>query len=402
MGELSPFFRSLPLEEHGLQWVHPRASVAHPLDDRPAVLLWRSIDRTAEELGVDGAAWRRLLEPLLRDGELLLDDTLGPLGWPRAPLAFARFGMRAAWPATWLARAFFRETPARALFAGNAAHSIMPLSHPLTSAFGVIFAMTAHRTDWPVARGGSAAITNALAGVLRSLGGEVRTGVRVRSLADVPPARVCLFDTDPAQLSSIAGEALPAGYRRRLRTGPADGSGAAQSGGRRREATRMPLRHCHLRRPQAALEHRRGPCRLPSRRLDPNDAPYPRHGSSLGLCSPWFGRRRPHAAAAAHPATGSSALRRFGSVAQRYKPPARRRLRRARHLQSAPQWAPGMCCPAPSPGAPAHRLEQPATAALAGRSTAFARAARASAFAASHGLCTAAGVTTIDDTSAVR
>ena len=163
----------------------------------------------------------------------------------------------------------------------------------------------------------------------------------------------------------------------------------------------MPLRHCHLRRPQAALEHRRGPCRLPSRRLDPNDAPYPRHGSGLGLCSPRSDRRRPHAAAAAHPATGSSALRIFGSVAQRDKARARWRLRRAQHLQSAPQWAPGMCCPAPSPEAPAHRLEQPATAALAGRSTAFARAARASAFAASHGLCTAAGVSTIDATSAV-
>ena len=192
-----------------------------------------------------------------------------------------------------------------------------------------------------------------------------------------------------------------AGYRRRLRTGPADGSGAAQSGGRRREATRMPLRHCHLRSRQAALEPHSGPCRLPSRRLDPNDAPYPRHGSGLGLCSPRSDRRRPHAAAAAHPATGSSALRIFGSVAQRDKARARWRLRRAQHLQSAPQWAPGMCCPAPSPEAPAHRLEQPATAALAGRSTAFVRAARASAFAASHGLCTAAGVSTIDATSAV-
>ena len=157
-----------------------------------------------------------------------------------------------------------------------------------------------------------------------------------------------------------------AGYRRRLPTGPADGSGAAQSGGRRREATRMPLRHCHLRSRQAAPGHRRGLCRLFSRRLDPNDAPYPRHGSGLGLCSPRSDRRRPHAAAAAHPATGSSALRIFGSVAQRDKAPARRRLRRAQHLQSAPQWAPGMCCPAPAPGSPAHRLEQPATAALAG------------------------------------
>lgn len=216
MGELSPFFRSLPLAEHGLQWEYPPASVAHPLDDRPAAVLWRSLDRTAEELGVDGAAWRRLLGPLLRDGETLLGDTLGPLSWPRAPLAFARFGMRAAWPATWLARALFREPSARALFAGNAAHSILPLSHPLTSAFGVIFALTGHLTDWPVARGGSVAIADALAGVLRSLGGEVRTGVRVSSLADLPAARVCLFDTDPAQLSAIAGAALPSGYRRRL------------------------------------------------------------------------------------------------------------------------------------------------------------------------------------------
>jgi len=216
MGILSPFFRALPLAEHGLEWIRPGASVAHPLDGAPAVVLWRSLDRTCDELGRDGPAYRRLLAPLLEDPHGLLADLLAPLHVPARPAPVLRFGMRAVWPATWLARAAFRAEPARALWAGCAAHSILPLSHPMTSALGLVFSLTAHVEEWPVARGGSHAITHALAGYLTALGGTIRTGHRVRSTADLPPARVFLFDTDPLQLARIATPVLPAGYARRL------------------------------------------------------------------------------------------------------------------------------------------------------------------------------------------
>ncbi len=217
MGILSPFFRELPLEEHGLTWIRPAASVAHPLDDAPAVMLRRSLDRTSTDLGRDGAAYRRLVAPFLGDPHGFLRDALGPLGIPAHPLRFAHFGMLGLWPASSFARLLFREERARALFAGCAGHSILPLSHPLTSALGLMFAITAHVEDWPVARGGSRAITDALASLLRSLGGRIETGVRVRSTSDLPAARVFLFDTDPVQLSRIAEPVLPARYVRRLR-----------------------------------------------------------------------------------------------------------------------------------------------------------------------------------------
>jgi phytoene dehydrogenase-like protein len=217
MGILSPCFREWPLAEHGLEWIRPGASVAHPRDGAPAVMLWRSLERTWRGLGRDGPRYRRLVAPFLRDPHGLLGDLLGPLQLPAHPLLFVRFGALAAWPATWLAKAAFRDEAARALFAGCAAHSILPLSQPMTSALGLIFTLTAHVEDWPVARGGSIAITRALAGYLGSLGGRIETGRRIRAAADLPPARVYLFDTDPRQLAAIAGPALPAGYVRRLR-----------------------------------------------------------------------------------------------------------------------------------------------------------------------------------------
>lgn len=217
MGILSPFLRRLPLAEHGLDWVRPGASVAHPLDDGPAVLIWRSLERTCEELGRDGNAYRRIIAPFLKDPHGFLADVLGPLRWPSGPLRFAHFGALALWPATWFSRLAFSGEHARALFAGCAGHSVLPLSHPATSALGLIFAITAHVEEWPVARGGSSAIASALAGYLSSLGGEIQTGVRIRSLGDLPRARVFLFDTDPRQLASIAEPVLPPGYVRRLR-----------------------------------------------------------------------------------------------------------------------------------------------------------------------------------------
>jgi phytoene dehydrogenase-like protein len=215
-GILSPFFRSLPLAEHGLVWRFPRASVAHPLDDGPAVMLVRSLEETCRGLGRDGHAWRRLVAPFLADPHALLADAMAPLRVPDHPLLFLRFGLRAAFSANRLARLCFREERTRALFAGLAGHSVLPLEQPLTAAMGVLFAVTAHVVDWPVAEGGSQAIARALVSQLESLGGRIETGRRIERLAEVGDARVVLFDTSPDQLARIAGDALPARYRRRL------------------------------------------------------------------------------------------------------------------------------------------------------------------------------------------
>jgi len=216
MGILSPFFRQLPLEEHGLSWVGPPASVAHPMPEGDAVMLYRSLERTAERLGRDAAAYTRLVQPFLARPHELLADVMAPLRIPAHPIQMIRFGLRAAFSANRLARLAFREAPARALFAGCAGHAILPLSSPLTAALGLLFAVTGHVEDWPVAQGGSRAIPRALASYLESLGGTVQTGRRIERLDELPPARVVLFDTSPEQLSRIAGDALPPGYRRRL------------------------------------------------------------------------------------------------------------------------------------------------------------------------------------------
>jgi len=216
MGILSPFFRQLPLEEHGLVWLRPRASVAHPMDDGPAVMLYRSLERTGEGLGRDASAWARLVGPFLAAPHELLADVMAPLRVPDHPLAMLRFGVRALFSANRLARLCFRKERARALFAGCAAHSVLPLSQPLTAALGLLFAVTGHVEDWPVAAGGSQAISRALASYLETLGGSIETKRRIERLGDLPDARVVLFDTSPEQLARIAGDALPAGYRRRL------------------------------------------------------------------------------------------------------------------------------------------------------------------------------------------
>ncbi|MBW2497245.1 MAG: NAD(P)/FAD-dependent oxidoreductase [Deltaproteobacteria bacterium] len=216
MGILSPFLRTLPLEAHGLEWLRPTASVAHPMQDEPTVMLYRSLERTSERLGRDARAYERLVAPFLDAPHDLLADVMAPLRIPEHPLLMLRFGLRALFSANRLARLAFREAPARALIAGCASHSILPLTQPLTAALGLLFAVTGHVEEWPVARGGSRSIAQALAAYLRSLGGEIETGRRIERLDELPESRVVLFDTSPAQLATIAGEALPSGYRRRL------------------------------------------------------------------------------------------------------------------------------------------------------------------------------------------
>jgi phytoene dehydrogenase-like protein len=212
----SPFLRTLPLARHGLAFAHPQSPLAHPLDDGSAVLLHRSLAETTAGLGSDGSAYRRLMEPLTRDWEPLLDDLLGPLHVPRHPLTVARFARAGLRSATGLGAARFAGARARALLAGVAAHSFRPLERPATAAFGLILALLGHAVGWPAAVGGSQAIADALASHLRELGGELATGREVRSLADVRGARAVLLDVTPQQVLAIAGDALPARYRRAL------------------------------------------------------------------------------------------------------------------------------------------------------------------------------------------
>ncbi len=217
MGILSPFFRALPLEEHGLRWIKPPVSVAHPLDDGPAVLLRRSVAETARGLGGDSRSYESLVAPFLSDPEGLMGDVLAPFRIPKHPLTMLRFGLHALRSARGLARGKFDGERARALFAGCAAHAILPLDRLPTAAVGLVFALTAHFEEWPFAEGGSIAITRALGSLLTSLGGRIETGRRIRTLGDLPAARVYLFDTSPSEVANIAETVLPPGYVRRLR-----------------------------------------------------------------------------------------------------------------------------------------------------------------------------------------
>jgi phytoene dehydrogenase-like protein len=215
LGAASPAFRELG--DHGLEWVHPEFPLAHPRDHAPAVVARRSLHATADELGSDGDPYRSLIGPIADDWDLILDAVLGPvLRLPRHPVALARFGVRAVRTGAGLARRFPGDA-GRSLFIGCAAHSVASLRSPFTAAVGVVLLAAAHRVGWPAARRGSGAITDALASMLRSLGGEIRTGAVVRTLADVPPARCVLFDTSAAAMSRIADDALPLRYRKALR-----------------------------------------------------------------------------------------------------------------------------------------------------------------------------------------
>jgi phytoene dehydrogenase-like protein len=211
LGAASPAFAGLPLADHGLEWAHPEAPAAHPLPDGRAAVLERSLDATAEGLGPDAGAWRRVVGPLVRDWDALTASILGPmLRVPRHPVTMARFGARAVWPARTLAARLFEGEAARGLFAGLAAHAILDLGSPLTSSFGLTFAASGNAVGWPAARGGSQKVADALVSYLRSLGGEVETGRRIASLADLPPAGAVLFDLTPRQVAAIAGDRLDA------------------------------------------------------------------------------------------------------------------------------------------------------------------------------------------------
>ena len=212
----SPFFRSLPLAEHGLEWIQPDAALAHPFEDGTAAVLERSVRATAAYLGSDEGAYIRLMEPLASHWDLLNRDVLAPLRMPRHPLLLARFGLLGLRPARSFAENRFREQRARALFGGLAAHSMLPLEKFATAAFGLVLGITGHALGWPVPRGGAQRITQALASYLASVGGDIVLNRRITSLRELPSARAILCDLTPRQVLALAGERLPNGFRRKL------------------------------------------------------------------------------------------------------------------------------------------------------------------------------------------
>jgi phytoene dehydrogenase-like protein len=216
MAVSSPAFSSMPLDEHGLEWIHPAVPLAHPLDGGRAAVAESSIDATAARLGRDGSAYRRLMTPRVAHWRELLEDILAPPHLPKHPLVLARFGLLAPWPAAFVAHRLFREEPARALFAGMAAHSILPLEMKGSAAIGWVMTLAAHAAGWPIARGGSQRIADALVSYLKSLGGNVVTNCCVRSLQEFPTEALVLCDVTPRQLVDLSGGRLPDRYCRRL------------------------------------------------------------------------------------------------------------------------------------------------------------------------------------------
>jgi phytoene dehydrogenase-like protein len=221
----SPFLKTLPLADHGLELVQPDAPFAHPLDDGTAVVVERSVEATADALGgSDAQAYRRLMAPFVARAGELMEALLGPLGL-RHPFLMSRFAPAAIQSAAGLARRRFTDERTRAMFAGVSAHSLVPLDRLATAGYGLGLVIAAHSVGWPVPRGGSQKTADALASHLRSLGGEIETGVRVESLAGLPPSRAVLCDVTPRQFLRMAGDRLPSAYRRRLdryRYGPGD------------------------------------------------------------------------------------------------------------------------------------------------------------------------------------
>jgi len=216
LGLASPFFRPLPLHQHGLNWIHPPGALAHPLDDGSAVLITRDLQATADQLEQDAKPYLSLFGPLVSRWQGLLAEILGPFRVPRRPLLMARFGLLAIQSARGLAVGRFRRAGARALLAGLGAHSMLPLESPVSAAAGLMLGILAHAVGWPMAAGGSQKIADALAGLLRSMGGTIVTGRRISSLDALPSTRATFFDTSPVELIRIAEDRLPASYRRRL------------------------------------------------------------------------------------------------------------------------------------------------------------------------------------------
>lgn len=212
----SPFFRTLPLDKYGLEFINPPAALAHPLDDGSAVMLRQSIAETISQLGKDGSAYRKLVASFVENWENLAPDILAPLRIPNHPFLLADFGLKAFRSAKGFVDSYFSGEKARALFAGNAAHSMIPLEDLPSASFGLVLLLTAHAVGWQFPRGGAKSIADALAAHLLALGGKIETNYEVKDVNQLPSSHAVFFDLTPRQIVRIAGHRLPESYKRRL------------------------------------------------------------------------------------------------------------------------------------------------------------------------------------------
>ncbi|MEX2364136.1 MAG: NAD(P)/FAD-dependent oxidoreductase, partial [Balneolaceae bacterium] len=212
----SPFFRSLNLENHGLEWIHPKYPFAHPLEDGKAMVISKSLEKTLATLGKDSKNYRQLYKEFIEHWDLLSEDVFGELRIPKHPLITARFGWYGMFSAKLLSNSMFDLAGTKALFAGCAAHSILPLNKAFTASFGLVLGASAHAVGWPFAKAGSASVTKALAKVFESLSGAIETEIEVTSLSQLPSSKTILFDLTPLQISRIAGDKLPSSYKNKL------------------------------------------------------------------------------------------------------------------------------------------------------------------------------------------
>ncbi|MGS2741035.1 phytoene desaturase family protein [Sinomicrobium sp. M5D2P17] len=212
----SPYLSQLPLHEHGLEYILPEVDCAHPFDDGSAAHLERSVKRTANSLGSDKEVYLDVYGPFKKYWEQIAPDVLGPLSIPSHPVKMLKFGLKALQPATRFANRFTTEK-GRGLWAGMAAHSLQPLTNWTTSATALVLSVSGHMGGWPIAKGGSQSIANALASYFSSLGGTIQTGLYVRSLEQLPSARAVLLDVTPRQLLEIAGHKFSTVYRWQLK-----------------------------------------------------------------------------------------------------------------------------------------------------------------------------------------
>ena len=217
MSLVSPLFRRLPLKDHGLKWAHAPVPLAHPFDDGSAAVLHRSLAAASATLGNDGDAWSAMMSPFLANADALFAELLQPIRFPRHPFLLARFGALGLRSCASLVHNYLREPKARALFAGCAAHSFLPLDAPASASFGLVLALVGHATDWPCAQGGSQSIVDSLASYLRSLGGVIHVNREVQGMGDIPASRAVLFDLAPRAVARIAGDNLPSKYANQLR-----------------------------------------------------------------------------------------------------------------------------------------------------------------------------------------
>ncbi|MGI8789139.1 MAG: phytoene desaturase family protein [Pyrinomonadaceae bacterium] len=212
----SPFFQTLPLGKFGLEYIEPDASLAHPLDDGTAILFVKSIQETSANLGADAENYRKLVAPFVEKWDKLAPEILAPLHFPKHPILMARFGLKAFQTARGFAKRYFEDERARAIFAGCAAHSMIPLEKLSSAAVGFVLTLLAHAVGWGFPRGGTQKLSDALAAYFLSLGGEIETNFQVETIDELPASKVVLFDITPRQILKIAGHRLPARYRKRL------------------------------------------------------------------------------------------------------------------------------------------------------------------------------------------